>query len=370
MEGKTKSTELVGSDELNYDREVELSELMSTKAGVKGLVDSGISSVPRIFKVQAEQKHSEEFNCNNKQFQVPIINLEGFQGERRQEIIDDILHASKTWGIFQVVCHGVPSDVMKNMLRSVSEFHEQPRELKEEFYSHDSTRKVWYYMTVHPVRKAALWKDTIACQFEDVTVDYQALPLICRKPMSEFVEHVNKLKRELSKLLCEALGLDSDHLEQMECMKARKLVGHYYPSCPEPELTMGTPKHSDPYFFTILLQGHVDGLQALHQNQWINVQPVDGALVAIIGDMLQLISNDILKSAEHRVLATRRGPRLSAACFFYPTAVNQKLRFGPLKELLSDSSPALYNEVTHVEYLKHYSLHGSCGSKPLPDFRL
>ncbi|KAK9684927.1 hypothetical protein RND81_10G243300 [Saponaria officinalis] len=362
MGGKTKS------DELNYDRENELNELMSTKAGVKGLVDSGISYVPRIFKVQQELKNSEDGNYN--EFQVPVISLEGYQGERRQEIVDDILNASKTWGIFQVVCHGVPSDVMKNMLKSVSEFHEQPRELKEEFYSHDSARKVWYYMTVHSVLRSALWKDTIACQFDDVGTDFRALPLICRKPMSDFVEHIIKLKEELSKLLCEALGLDRDHLEKMECMKARKLVGHYYPSCPEPELTMGTPKHSDPYFLTILLQGHVDGLQVLHQNQWINVQPIDGALIAIIGDMLQLISNDMMKSAEHRVLATRRGPRLSAACFFYPTAVNQKQRFGPLKELLSDDNPALYKEVTHTEYLKHYSLHGCCGSKPLPDFWL
>ncbi|XP_074317847.1 1-aminocyclopropane-1-carboxylate oxidase homolog 1-like [Silene latifolia] len=366
MEGKTQGIKHETS------REKDLNELISTKAGVKGLVDSGITNVPWIFKVKPEVNNNSTNNTttNIHNLQVPVISLEDYQGERRQMILEQVRHASETWGIFQVVGHGVSCDVMKNMLKSVSEFHEQPTELKKEFYSHDSKRKVWYYMTVQSVYKTAFWKDTIAWQFDDFETEIQALPLICRKPMSDYVSDIITLKTELSKLLSEALGLDSDHLDKMECMEARKLVGHYYPSCPEPELTLGTANHSDPYFFTILLQDDVGGLQVSHQNQWINVQPIDGALIAIIGDMFQLISNDKFRSAEHRVVATKQGPRLSAACFFYPTAMNQELTFGPLNGVLSDDSPALYEEITHSEYLKHHSLHGSCASKALPGLRL
>ena len=39
---------LVPGDELGYDRAKEVKEFDETKAGVKGLVDSGVTKVPRF----------------------------------------------------------------------------------------------------------------------------------------------------------------------------------------------------------------------------------------------------------------------------------------------------------------------------------
>ncbi|KAH0720302.1 hypothetical protein KY284_005332 [Solanum tuberosum] len=60
-----------------------------------------------------------------------------------------------------------------------------------------------------------------------------------------------------------------------------------YPTYPQPELTIGTNKHFDNDFLTVLLQDHIGGLQMLHQNQWVDVHPTRGALVINIGDLLQ-----------------------------------------------------------------------------------
>ncbi len=91
----------------------------------------------------------------------------------------------------------------------------------------------------------------------------------------------------LLELLSEALGLDSEHLKRLDCGKGLGLSGHYYPACPQPELTFGLTTHSDSGFVAVLLQDHVGGLQVLHQDQWIDVPPTPGALVVNIGDLLQ-----------------------------------------------------------------------------------
>ena len=51
---------------------------------------------------------------------------------------------------------------------------------------------------------------------------------------------------------------------------------------------MGTSKHTDIDFLTILLQDQIGGLQVLHQNRWVDVPPLHGSLVVNIGDIMQV----------------------------------------------------------------------------------
>ncbi|KAK6780974.1 hypothetical protein RDI58_023158 [Solanum bulbocastanum] len=109
-----------------------------------------------------------------------------------------------------------------------------------------------------------------------------------RKTSLEYINHVVKLEDILLGLLSEALGLKPNHLKATECDKKQVMVCHYYPACPQPELTLGTDKHTDPVFLTIVLQDQNGGLQVLRDNQWADVTPIEHGLVVNIGDLLQV----------------------------------------------------------------------------------
>ncbi|CAK9160079.1 unnamed protein product [Ilex paraguariensis] len=268
----------------HYDRLQELKAFDSSKAGVKGIVDAGISRIPRMFVRPSDELASDYPICDT-QIAIPVIDLAG----RRSNLVEEVWRASETLGFFQVVNHGIPNWLLEEVMRKVRGFHELPREVKETYYTRDPEKKVKFRSNFDLYEtRSANWRDTLFCVMGPKPLDPLELPEVCRETIIEYSKQITGLGITLFGLLSEALGLQPDHLIGMDGAKGHAILGHYYPACPEPDLTMGTSKHSDPDFLTILLQDKIGGLQVLHQKQWINVPPVSGALVVNIGDLLQV----------------------------------------------------------------------------------
>ncbi|PWA77944.1 2-oxoglutarate (2OG) and Fe(II)-dependent oxygenase superfamily protein [Artemisia annua] len=167
----------------NYDRKAELKAFDETKTGVKGLVDAGITQVPRIFHVPSPQNLNSKQSC--PKLILPTIDLEGINEDsvRRKEVIQKVNDALKTWGFFQIVNHGISNSTLEEVKKGVREFFEQDDEVKKEWYTRDmsgKTRVVYnsnFDLYAAPVTN---WRDTFFCMMAPYHPEPHELPQPCR----------------------------------------------------------------------------------------------------------------------------------------------------------------------------------------------
>ncbi|KAG2621120.1 DIBOA-glucoside dioxygenase BX6-like [Panicum virgatum] len=372
-----------------YDRLSELKAFDETKAGVKGLVDAGVTAVPAIFHhhqhrhlQQQEQPVSSSSSGGGGAVSIPVIDLsssESSDARARAEVVAQVKAAASAVGFFQLVNHGVPGELLSETLASVRRFHEAPAAAKRPYYTRDPGRRLRFNSNFDLFQSpAANWRDTLFCAAAPDPPPPDELPPAVRGVLLEYGAAARAVAARVLALLSEALGLERGRLAGIGCAEGISVVCNYYPPCPEPELTLGCSAHSDPSFLTVLLQGAHDGggLQARLGGRWVDVPPVPGALVVNVGDLLQLVSNGRFRSVEHRVLANRSRDtaRVSVACFCNADIARSTRLYGPIAELTAGpgggGARALYRSVTVTEFLAHYDKKGLDGRPALDHFRL
>ncbi|XP_030514275.1 1-aminocyclopropane-1-carboxylate oxidase homolog 4-like [Rhodamnia argentea] len=346
-------TGLTDTTQQAFDRAQELKQFEESKLGVQGLVDSGISSIPRIFV------HPPETLSDLKPAQprpvsahsIPTIDISGHDSGWRPSVIEEVVHAARELGFFQVVNHGVPNEVTGHTIAAVKAFNEQPTEAKAGVYRRDFKTGVRFLSNVDLFNsKAASWRDSLHIRLEP-QLDTEEIPEVCRNEVMEWNQQIQRLEGILMGLLSEGLGLSPGKLQELTRPERRTMVANYYPCCPQPDLTVGFVSHTDPGLIAVLLQDHLPGLQVKHGGVWVDVPPIPGALVVNIGDILQIMSNGEYKSADHRVLANlNREARLSIAVFY--NLSDLEVQVGPLPELVSSDKPAAFRQFAMGEYLK------------------
>ncbi|KNG86630.1 gibberellin 20-oxidase [Aspergillus nomiae NRRL 13137] len=173
---------------------------------------------------------------------------------------------------------------------------------------------------------------------------------------------------ELLRALAIGLNLEDDsYLVDKHSGHGNQLrLLHYLPVPAEDlekERTARCPAHTDWSSLTMLFQDDCGGLEVediSRPGTFVSAPPLENAIVVNVGDLLQMWSNDRLKSTNHRVrmppLADRyEGPnRMTRERFSIPyfMSPDPSSVIECIPSCMSENQPAKYKPITQAEYNK------------------
>ncbi|KAI3757852.1 hypothetical protein L6452_05395 [Arctium lappa] len=324
---------------------------------VQSLSESGDLVIPDQYVKPPLERPSLCFTDIN----IPVIDLAGLVTSR-ETTMKQISEACREWGFFQLVNHGVRAELVDGAREIWREFFHEPMEVKQKYANSPKTYEG--FGSRLGVEKGAIldWNDYYYLNYLSLShTNWPSQPPSLREVMEEYSNEILRLGAVLLKIFSINLGLKEDHLHNAfggrdvgACLRA-----NFYPKCPQPDLTLGLSSHSDPGGMTFLLPDEqVCGLQIRKNNQWITVKPTHHAIIVNIGDQLQVLSNTIYKSVEHRVIVNPDKERVSLAYFYNP---KNNLLIQPISELVTSETPALYPPMTFDEYRRFIRTKGPHG---------
>ncbi|KAI3924209.1 hypothetical protein MKW98_032410 [Papaver atlanticum] len=250
---------------------------------------------------------------------VPVIDLQNLLSAEPELELERLHSACKEWVSFRIKRN--MKGVMKDLGNSL--FYQKKKKLD------------WgdlFYMVTRPLylRKPHL--------FPELPLPLSAhFRILCRETIESYTSEVSKLAMTLLEVMGTALKIEAGVMTEVFEGGMQSIRMNYYPPCPQPDLVMGVTPHSD-----------FGGLQIRNKGEWVTVKPLHNAFIANVGDVMEILTNGLYHSVEHRgrINSTKEG--LSVATFHYPKLESE---IGPLPSMITPETPALFGRVESYEVL-------------------
>lgn len=272
---------------------------------------------------------------------------------QRSDAINCLNKACQDWGFFMVVNHGIPKNLMKAVIDGTQGFFNMTEEEKKEFEGKNVLDPIRCGTSFNTSKeKVFFWRDYLKV-FVHPHFHSPCKPEGYSDIMLEYCEKSRQVAKELLGGISEGLGLEECYLEKSLEMKKsgfQIFIANYYACCPQPELALGMPPHSDHGLLTLIVQNQVGGLQVQHQGKWIHVNALPNSLLVNTGDHLEIFSNGKYKSNVHRVVVNNTSPRISVAVAHGPSLEAIVSPASPLVQ--RENNPAAYVPMKYKDYME------------------
>ncbi len=280
-------------------------------------------------------------------------NVELRQNKRR--VATEIESACRDHGFFFVTGHGVSPDLFNQLDQTAREFFAQPESIKRNI-SMDRGGRAWrgYFPTGgeltsgKPDQKEGIYFGTELPETDSRVV--AGLPLHganlwpaganpLKNAVTTYMTQMTFVAQTLLRGIALSLDLQEDYFQRFYTQDPTILfrIFHYPPV--ETKDLWGVGEHTDYGLLTLLAQDDHGGLQVKSRGRWIEVAPIENALVCNIGDMLDRLTAGWYVSTPHRVRAQTGVGRLSFPFFFDPD-FNAEMRPLPLEGRLDPQGNA------------------------------
>ncbi|KAL2349083.1 hypothetical protein Fmac_003083 [Flemingia macrophylla] len=320
---------------------------------VQELAKQGITNVPERY-VRPDQDPSF-FHDTTSLPQIPVVDLNKLLSDDAAEL-EKLDHACKQWGFFQLINHGVNPSLVECMKKSVQELFNLPLEKKKELWQKAGDMEGFGQMFVVSDEHKLEWADL----FYIVTLPsyvrhpqmFPSIPQIFRDNLEKYSLELKKLSVTVFEFMTKALKIQPSELLDFFEEGGQAMRMNYYPPCSQPEKVIGLNPHSDAGALTILLQvNEMEGLQIRKDGMWIPIKPLSNAFVINVGDILEIMTNGIYRSIEHRATVNSQKERISIAAFHSP---RMNTVIGPAQSIITPETPAMFNSISVVDFYKGY----------------
>ncbi|XP_031262787.1 protein SRG1-like [Pistacia vera] len=320
---------------------------------VQEIAKKPLTRVPQRY-VRPDQENPFVSN-NNSVLQVPVVDMQRLlSADFVDSELKKLLQACKEWGFFQLINHTVDISLVEKVKSEIEKFFMLPIEEKKKYGQLPGDTEGFGNAFVVSEEQKLDWGDMF--YFTTLPIHlrkphlFPKLPLSFRETLEAYSGEVKNLAMKILNLMAKALGMEANDMKVLFEEGWQSMRMNYYPPCPQPEVAIGLSPHSDSIGLTILLQiNEMEGLQIKKDGMWVPIKPLSNAFVVNIGDNLEMVTNGIYPSIEHRATVNSTKERLSIATFYCPKLDGD---MGPAPSLISPETPALFRRIGVEDYFK------------------